>query len=120
MVPVEIVVELFDRSDLVLDFLSFLHHLLFLVLHSRIHFVELLLFLIEILVLGVHDFFVVVQECSHFLQLLIFQDLEPAEVCLDLVWRRDRRHFGDAGLQELVLRFHDALVVSEKLLQLQD
>ena len=78
-----------------LDLFPLSDDLLLLIFHSVIHFVELLLLDFKIVILRLHDLFVLIQEATHVLKLIVLEDLESLEVGSDLIWRWDGVHFGD-------------------------
>ena len=120
ILSVEILVQCLNAPDLLLNLFSFLDHLPLLVLHPKIHFFELLLLHLKVLVLVGHDFLVLIQKVPHLVKLFVPQDLKFLKVGRNLVWRRDGTHLRDARLKQLVLGLHDSLVVPQELLHLDN
>lgn len=89
-------IEILYFPDFRLNLFSLLRNLQLLLLHPRSHLVELLSLSIEVLVLLLHQGFVIVQELSHLIYLRVFENLEPVESRDDLIGRRDFSHLCDA------------------------
>ena len=115
---IEVIVQRHDAFDFTFDLGSLICNFFLFDVHAGIHFLELPLLHVEILVLCLHDCLVLVQEGAHVLQLIVPEDLELLKVGRDFIWRWDSAHLVDAGLQQLVLALDDAFEVSEQLLHL--
>ena len=120
VLPIQVFVQWLDASNLILNLLPFQKHLLLLPFHFEVHLLKSSLLHLKVLVLSSHDLFVLIQEVSHFIQFFVSQNLELFKVGCDFIGRWDRCHLGNACLQQLVLGLHNAFIVPEQLLHLDD